>query len=69
MTREDYEELKRLRDIYGCVKIRKQAAYLLMAESKYSYVFAKLDHKIVKVGKPLDIAAAIAEYERTQEGK
>ena len=35
-----------------------------MAESKDSYVFAELDHRLVKVGNPLDIATAIAAYER-----
>ena len=64
MTKADYDELVRLRDQYGCTKIRKQVAYVLMAENDRAYVFADLDHKIVKVGKPLNIAAAIAEYER-----
>ena len=64
MTKADYDELVRLRNVYGCTKIRKQVAYVLMAENDRAYVFADLDHKIVKVGKPLNIAAAIAEYER-----
>lgn len=64
MTREDYEELKRLRDD-GCTMVTKKIHWIVMGESKRAYHSTKISADIIPdESRKLNIKRAIADYER-----
>jgi len=69
MTKADYDELVRLRD-QGCTAIIKKIHWIVWGESKEFYLSTGFNPDLIpNESKKLNIAAAIAEYERAQEGK
>ena len=64
MTREDYDELKRLRDD-GCMVVTKEIRWIVMGESKRGYHSTRINPDIIPdESRKLNIKRAIADYER-----
>ena len=69
ITKADYYELVRLRDA-GCTVVTKQLFWVVLGESKGFCLAATISSDLIpNRSRKLNIAAAIAEYEREQEGK
>ena len=72
MTKADYDELVRLRGI-GCEFVMKLRGFPLpfgvKARGSSELIFSKRKLGFIPSGYQQHIAAAIAEYEREQEGK
>lgn len=70
MTKADYDELVRLRDA-GCAEVIRVPTINPKQEVDANRFSGALSNAIgeMKYGDTLNIAAAIAEYERAQEGK
>jgi hypothetical protein len=69
ITKADYDELVWLRDA-GCTVVTKQIYWIVLGEGKGFCLSATIGANLIpNRSRKLNIAAAIAEYERAQEGK
>ena len=69
ISKADYDELVRLQE-QGCTVIIKEIHWIVWGESEEFYSTTHFNPDLIpNRSKKLNIAAAIAEYERAQEGK